>query len=449
MKIANNPNRQHVVTTVFDPDGAHETLPPEDVATAEDLDRPGVQETFDTEKEAMASYAEQKPDPKILFVADCHMKRRTWTNSTLLQGDATAALSSVISNALAIGSDPVRTMVVGGDMFDNNRPSSQDLWDVSRLLAMFYNTYYIRGNHDSVVPSYLEAIERPSESDFIFGKVTELSVENYKDNWLPSFHRLSNHAYIAGISWMPSDSQLLEALKATVAKWIEKRDEEDILYIVLHCSFKHLLGFDGAYQLDADIIKQLCGNEKINILVGHIHTRDTLVYNDVGAYIHSPGSLYPLSADKMNTPCYGSLISVDTGHIIDIPCNVRRYVTINIKEVDDIMGYLMENKLLPEDWREKPTFVTVVVPEAYDQQVVLPETEDAVFKIDRRLAARTVTVQSVNNIYTIQDAVREEIQNESNRDMVLEMAEELLASDDPVATWDEWLTFWQVRKSPC
>lgn len=138
MKLANNSNRQHVVTTVFDPDGACETLPPEDVATAEDLDRPGVQETFDTEKEAMASYAEQKPDPKILFVADCHMKRRTWTNSTLLQGDATAALSTVITNAMAIGSDPVRTMVVGGDMFDNNRPSSQDLWDVSRLLAMFY-----------------------------------------------------------------------------------------------------------------------------------------------------------------------------------------------------------------------------------------------------------------------------------------------------------------------
>jgi hypothetical protein len=89
------------------------------------------------------------------------------------------------------------------------------------------------------------------------------------------------------------------------------------------------------------------------------------------------------------------------------------------------------------------------VPENYDKQIVLPESDKFVFKIDKRLAARQVTVQSTNNVYTIQDAVREELQQEANKEMVLEMAEELLAADDPVATLDEWLTFWQVRKAPC
>ena len=197
------------------------------------------------------------------------------------------------------------------------------------------------------------------------------------------------------------------------------------------------------------MIKQICGNEKINILVGHIHTRDTLVYNEAGAYIHSPGSLYPLSSDKMGVPCYGSIITAETGHISDFSSDVRKYVSVNIAEIDDLSAYLAENKLEPEDWRWLPTFVNIIVPEDYDKQLVLPETDKFVFKVDKRLASRQVAVQSTSNVYTIQDAVREELQQEANKEMVLEMAEELLASDDPVGTLDEWLTFWQVRKAPC
>ena len=438
----------HVVQTIFDSDGASETLPPQEITSEDAIPAANLSESFDTEKEAMACYSDYKPQSTFLFTADCHMKRRTWTNSTLLQGDATAALSKLMSDALALGSDPVRTFVIGGDLFDNNRPASQDLVDVARVIGMFCRTFYIRGNHDSVKPSYLEAIKDQTEES-AFGQVIDIESGYEKDVAYAPFHRLSNPAYITGIPWMPSDSQLVELFKEVVNKWVARNKPDDTLYLVMHCSFKHLLGFDGAYQLDADMVKSICGNNKINILVGHIHTRDTTVYNDVGAYIHSPGSIYPLSSDKMMTPCYGSLIDADTGHIIDIPCSVRKYVTLNVSEVDDIMAHLTTNNLLPADWRELPTFVNLVVPEDYKEQLVIPETDKAVFKIDRRLAARQVTVTSGSRVYTIQDAVREEVQSEANRDMVLEMAEELLSSDDPVATLDEWLTFWQVRKSPC
>ena len=35
-------------------------------------------------------------DTSILFTADCHMKRRTWTNSTLLKDDATVAFCKAV-----------------------------------------------------------------------------------------------------------------------------------------------------------------------------------------------------------------------------------------------------------------------------------------------------------------------------------------------------------------
>jgi hypothetical protein len=89
------------------------------------------------------------------------------------------------------------------------------------------------------------------------------------------------------------------------------------------------------------------------------------------------------------------------------------------------------------------------VPEGYDKQIVLPENDSYVWKIDRRLAALKERVAQSNKVYTIEDAVREELQNEANRDMVTDMAEELLIADDPVAVLNEWLEFWGVRKATC
>jgi DNA repair exonuclease SbcCD nuclease subunit len=394
---------------------------------------------------------------EFLFTADCHIKRRTWTNSTLLQGDAEAALSKLIYMTRELCNGPMpTTAVIGGDLFDNNRPTSNDLLLVHRYFGeVFRNVYYIRGNHDNVNPSYLESM-RPTVMGWIDDNLCDFyelpSHYNGHDDISYSKRPLSRNAWLVGISWDPSDSKFMEMLTYIInyCKTTLLTDSDKILFVVLHCSFKHLLGFDGAYTLDIDQIKNLCGNSNINFLVGHIHTRDTTVYNDRGNYIHSPGSLYPMSIEKMGERHYGSLINMDTGAIRDVPTDVRKYVTVNIKDAKpDLLRWLENHKYKPNGVVYLPTFVRLVVPADYEETLQLPETAEYVFKVDKQFAAALKTAKDANTVYTIHDAVRQELQNEANREMVLEMAEELLSADDPVGTLDEWLKFWGVRRASC
>lgn len=392
------------------------------------------------------------PRQFMLFTADCHIKQRTWTNSTLLKGDAINAFSKMISNTVKYG-EPLKNLVIGGDLFDNNRPTSRDLESVHRMISNFESVYYIHGNHDNVNPSYLEAIRPMMSVDSSHFNLVKLCYDVIPDGALVAYDAIpTEHIHLQGLSWDPSDSKFIGALDNTINNWKKFQQEhpEDTLYLVLHCAFKHLLGFDGAYTLDIDMIKNMCGNANINFLVGHIHTRDTTVYNENGNYIHSPGALYPLSSDHMGKQHFASLINMVDGRIIDVPTDVRNYVRVNIKDIDkDIPGWLQTVPTIGSnrDLWELPAFITITVPEGYDKEIILPETDQYVFKIERRLADIHKTATVAGPSYSINDAIREELQNEANREMILEMAEELLASDDPITTLNEWLTFWGVRKA--
>lgn len=390
------------------------------------------------------------PRQFMSFAADCHVKQRTWTNSTLLKGDSLAALDRMIRETIKYG-DPLNHLIVGGDLFDNNRPTSADLQQVHHLLACFRNIYYIRGNHDNVNPSYLNAISPSFQEHTDAFNVYPLEGVCLDDKWAFTRYKLIDGVYVQGIPWDPSDSKFMSMLTDVIGFWHQHEQEhpDDTLYLVLHTAFKHLLAFDGAYTLDIDTIKNLCGNSRINFLVGHIHTRDTTVYNERGNYIHSPGALYPLSSDRMGQKHFASLINMVDGHIIDVPTDVRNYMRINIKDVDtDLETWLNANGgKAPKGFF--PTFVTIVVPEDYEDKVIVPDTTKYVFKIERRLADIKAAAKAAGPTYSINDAIREELQNEANREMVLEMAEELLASDDPVTTLNEWLTFWGVKTAVC
>lgn len=378
------------------------------------------------------------PDNTFLFTADVHMKRRTWTNSTLLQGDATAAFGKVCRDASYMATGGI---IIGGDLFDSNRPSSQDLIDVGDIIRGNFNScYYISGNHDSVQPSYLEAFRDTGDTpDFCLQSLDTMPLNGYAYNYT-----------VAGINWMSSASDLYEKLKEVVAGWRSQRSENEKLYIVMHNSFQHLLGFDGSYELSIDMVKDLCGDDPIYFLVGHIHTRDTTVYNSAGAYVHSPGSLYPLSSDKMGEHCFATLINLENAHIQDIPSDVRRYETVNIQDIQgDIIPAMDNAGFKPEHVDSLPTFIKLVVPEGYDQPILIPETKDYVFKIERQLP-QVESVQKMQLSYSIQQAIRDELQDAANHDMAVDMAEEILASDDPMGTIEKWFEFWGVKKvTPC
>ena len=52
--------------------------------------------------------------------------------------------------------------------------------------------------------------------------------------------------------------------------------------------------------------------------------------------------------------------------------------------------------------------------------------------------------------YSIQQAIRDELKDATNREMAVDMAEEILASDDPMGTIEKWFEFWGVKKvTPC
>ena len=373
-------------------------------------------------------------DTLILFTADCHMKRRTWTNSTLLKDDATVAFCKAV--VAATRHPNVTDIVIGGDLFDSNRPTAQDLLVVKDALTANFNAcYYIRGNHDNCEPSYLEAITGSLEDDD-FHLVHLGSV----------FTPMDIGVWMTGLDWSPSASEMFEKLRQIVKDWRQLENHDNmILYVVLHCSFQHLLGFDGAYDFTVDMIKDLCGEDHINFLVGHIHTRDTLVYNSKGAYIHSPGSLYPLSTDKMGEQCYASLINLHTGEISDIASDVRKYVTFNIGDAgDDLISTLNAAGYQKADGC-LPTFVRLIVPEDWSQPIPVVDNPNYVVKVDRQVSKQQ-QVTAVRSSYSINQAIRDELADQANRDMVVEMAEELLASDDPVGTLDGWLEFWGVKK---
>lgn len=229
----------HVVTTVCDKDGVMSTLPPAEDTPDKPLKHVGVQQTFDTEKEAEVCYSEEKPATLFLFTADCHIKRRTWTNSTLLQGDASKAFAKFVHEGSMIGPGS-RDLIIGGDLFDNNRPSSQDVLDVANVTTSMHRTFYIRGNHDNVNPSYLEALNEPDD-EYGFGQIHLLDSSKEgsegQETWYAGFHRLANNAYVAGISWMPSDSQFIETLKAVVDLWNQS---------IIACAFL-MCGYTGSF----------------------------------------------------------------------------------------------------------------------------------------------------------------------------------------------------------
>ena len=383
---------------------------------------------------------------KFLYTADNHIKKRTWTNSALLQEDAIWALTTLGDSV----ENKTDTIVIGGDLFDTNRPTSKDVIDtIFYLRYKFKFIHYIRGNHDSVDPSFIGAI---NDND------AEICLEIHEpdaaylqpdagDLDLGVSYRTTQEAYILGIPYINNTKDLVGYISYYVAQWRKLKIDKP-LYLLLHTSFKHLLGFDGAYQLTVDDIKNLCGNDPIYVLTGHIHTRDTTVYNERGAYIHSPGSTYPLSSDAMGIHCYGSLITYATGEIENIPCDVRKYVELSVEDIKDPLH--LETELLRAGYKPDkdclPTYVRIILPEDYGGQITGINNENFVTHLVSKTAVKAAqAIQS--KAYTFNEAIAEELLGVDNSEMLLDMANALLLSDDQVQLLDDWLKAWQVRKA--
>ena len=336
-----------------------------------------------------------------------------------LTGDAYSALSRVLGN-LPVPAETL-PLVVGGDWFDTNRPSSEDVAWTRNFMRKFMCVRYIKGNHDSCEPSFL---------DSLFG------IGGFMERLSPGQLHLPGWPLV-GVDWSVSADATRDAIRLAAAASNPFRP----LYLVLHASFKHLLGFDGAYQLDAEWIKDTFKDRCVRVLVGDIHTRNTLELPH-GSWIHSPGSLYPRSWDKVREPCAVSLVDADTGEITSIPCDVRRYEEIEYAGHQDLLARL-EALSAEHAEGDLDTFVRVVVPPGSEPfgrpqvphvqvQVVSADTEDGEERAEAPVAETTLL-----------DAVREECGDDAD---LADMAGALLSSDDPLAEIERWLDFWKVER---
>lgn len=371
---------------------------------------------------------------EFLFMADAHIKARTWTNNMQLVGDAYKALDRLQHSDELSG---VKMLVIGGDWFDSNRPTSIDLARTREFMLKFDIIYFIPGNHDSVTPSFLEVFDNLATDN------GPCVVYRLSEDTISMLHG-ADHCYIAGIPWTHSAEDLKTKIKSIATTFKETYGQDDILYLVLHTSFKHLLAFDGAYKLTKEFISEVCGDSNIRVLVGDIHTRDTTVYNEkTGAYIHSPGSLYPLSFDKAEESNMVSKINLKTGAITDIPVDVRTYTSWNYTNRADlatlVAGVVQDN---PAGFM-KP-FIRTIVSDA-EVQITDGEYPDVVIQVVNSQTADIQQRQEVRQeTYTISQAIEEELADDDPD--INDLAQALFASDDPLAEIESWLNFWKVER---
>jgi len=376
---------------------------------------------------------------QFLFMADAHIKIRTWTNNTILQRDAYAALRLIQGS---VGALPMSDLVIGGDWFDSNRPTSTDTLVTANFLKGFSDlqrVWYISGNHDNVSPSFFETLS-VMDSSIRFIHLSD------------DIQRMNGRTFIAGVDWMPSGEALLDRIAGIIANWSTRktRTPEDRLYLVLHTSFRHLLGFDGAYKLTMEDVDAMCKGEHVTVLVGDIHLRDTSVGKN-GTVFHSPGSLYPLSYDKIFEPAYVSLIDYTTGLIDDVLCNVRDYYEATVDEIPDgnvaaFLETLPRSTQLISGVEPLPAFLRIVLNTDRVPSLEGVDTSKYVVQLARVDADEDRPLITVgNSTYSLNQAVLDEAKLEGDDELVT-MIESVITSDDVLQTTEDLLDQWGVER---
>ena len=361
-------------------------------------------------------------DSTFLFMADAHITRRTWVNSTVLSGDAYLALSKVADK---INGKGIRTLVIGGDWFDTNRPAPDDLVATMDFIGRFNNVYYIRGNHDSGVPSYLEA----DREDAITHKAAK-EIGTAERTAIDM-----GGCLLYGIPYMDDAGDLRKELEAAAenARYYNKP-----LIVVMHATFRHLLGFDGTWQLDGEELPAIFKDcQRVTILVGHIHVRDTRTFGNVT--VHSPGSLYPRSSDKMMDEHAVTVVYGFTGMLKGLRTDVRRYFEADWtsqQDLDDMAKSMAEDN--PKGWL--PPYLLLKLPPKSEDH---PRFPDGIkMQVTFRKDINEASVVQRKRASTLEDAVSAECDDEDMRQLALA----LMRTDDVVAEVDKWLSVWGVEK---
>lgn len=356
---------------------------------------------------------------RIMFIADAHLKGRTWTNNVALAGDSYQALRMLGMEATMQGDFTTDTVVLVGDTFDSNRPSAADVQVLQEALGEVEHLYFITGNHDSAFPPWVQ-VALPNSVNLVDEVV------------------LRRKVHMFGIDYTATREDTISSLKVTADNCRERGIDKCI--IVMHTGVKEFLGFNETYTVSVDDISEIMDGIQTLVVVGHVHRRGTV--ERPGLIVHSPGSTYPLNVDEMNTGCAATVVELDNeGKFVlkDVPVEVRAYCQI---EYDGDAAALADTitKLAgvsDDQYGRMPKYIRVVVDDDADIPKI-PDTPDIVQFI-RKKAVAVETKTAYVHVDSIEDAIKEAAGDDSD---CASMAVELFNSDDPLKTVHEWVDFW-------
>lgn len=356
---------------------------------------------------------------KALYISDCHIKKRTWRNSTLLEGDAYTALSKIIDK---LQPDIPDTLLIGGDWFDDNRPVSSDIRHSLDFQRHFKNVVVIRGNHDNCLPSYVTLDQGIRNISFL---CPDADQDNFTD---------IDNTRIYGVDNCSDRSVLIESLQNIASDTFNGP-----VFVLLHTAFRHLMNIEGAYTLElSDLTDILRSRHNVHILVGHIHKRfhQTTPY---GSFL-SPGSLYPLSSDDMGEEHFAHIIDLRTGDVTPVQCDVRRYFETDFDSLKETLSSVRDQKL------ELPTYIKVRckaedIPGVNAVRSEVKTKEDFVIHpvvSDEEIPQQATSPGTGGSLCSLEDA----IESASSDELCTGLCKELVTSQDPVGTLKGWVDYW-------
>lgn len=238
---------------------------------------------------------------KIVQVADMHLRPYIWGLLKTAGSDSYLAWEMLCNSIYKRFKAPY-AVVLCGDTFNTTTPPSDAEEAFKKGAKLIKDSggllYSIEGNHDK------ERIPRTTLFDCI--DINEKLVE------------FPDGSTMYGISFIRDTDKLLEKIS----------NAPPCTFLVLHSAFRHLLGFDGKWQLQNIDIPEYIEN----VLVGDIHVKDIHKHN--GTTIFSPGALAVNSISEFDKHHGAFVLDTETREVDYIDIRTRVFMSVEIQKAD-------------------------------------------------------------------------------------------------------------------
>jgi len=195
---------------------------------------------------------------KISFIADSHIRQKTWKRVPRITGDAVYALDLAVAHCIATGS---KALCHGGDLFHTKHPESTEVIHAvnsfNRLASAGIPVYAIQGQHDQTVPPWVT-----------LGQVNHVNGKVFQPGGLFDVYGL--------------DARLKDSLPLSY-----EDIPADCQVIMVHQLIKQAFDFEDKWDMDLD---DLPPQVKL-VIAGDYHERTDL-YTEKGVHLVYPGSQY-------------------------------------------------------------------------------------------------------------------------------------------------------------